>query len=83
MFGKTPRPEQYKDSMEKKRFEQCVTNKLILTKIKLFLPRSDKQEVFKLHNFWISVWSLCILEFRDCTTILLINTNPNNSLTSL
>ena len=83
MFGKTPRPEQYKDSMGKKRFEQSVTNKLIPTKINLFLPRSDKQEVFKLHKLWISVWSLCIQEFRDCTSILLIITHPNNSLTSL
>lgn len=66
-----------------KRFEQSVTNKLIPTKIKLFLPRSDKQEVFKLHKLWISVWSLCIQEFRDCTNILLIITHPNNSLTSL
>ena len=37
MFGKTPRPKQYiKDSIEKKRFEQSVTNKLIPTKLKTF-----------------------------------------------
>lgn len=83
MFGKTPRPEQYKESMEKKgdSLSQTLAN---THEIKTFLPRSNKQEVFKLQKLWISVWSLCIQEFRDCTNILLIITHPNNySLTPL
>ena len=39
MFGKTPRPQQYKDSMKKKGFEQSVTNKLTPTKLKLFFTK--------------------------------------------
>lgn len=51
MFGKTPRPEQYKDSMKKKRFEQSVTNKLIPTKLKLFYQEVISKKYLSSTNF--------------------------------